>query len=362
MKKLSQPTLKPMYSQTRSTVGKNAGILLGDAVYWHPSDLRNGHMVILGTSGSGKTQTLKAIAHSLPNLFSQIKIILIDFHGDLNLPGEVCYPLNAESTYGLNPLKLDLDPKGGGCDLQAIAVAAILRKSLSMGTNQEGLAINVLTQCYAKRGIIQEDPRSWLLEPPTFAEFQSELESRVENGCRESQKLLLKLAATFKYGIFSRTQPSPTSQITRFDLSALAKVPGLSAIAAETLLKQLLDSHKLEGEIQGKSPRTYVFLDEVKEIKSSMTLARITAEARKFGLNAVVASQRDADISDEVLANSSTKIVLAVDQVEVNRVARRFRFAVDLVADLQPLEALARLDHQGHKLKIQPFYQRVLNS
>jgi type IV secretory pathway VirB4 component len=359
MKKLPQATLKPRDSSVKLKLPTNVGILLGDDVFWNPLELRNGHMVILGTSGSGKTQTLKAIAHELPKLFSDIRIIIADFHGDLSLPGEVCYPLDAESPYGLNPLKLDLDPKGGGCDLQAIAVAAILKKSLSMGTNQEGLAINVLTRCYEKCGIVQSDHLSWKKEPPTFADFQVELQSRVEDGCKESEKLLLKLAATFKYGIFSKVQPSLDSQIIRFDLSALAKVPGLSAIAAETLLKQLLDSHKLLGEIEGKVPRSYVFLDEVKEIKGSKTLTRITAEARKFGLGAVVASQRDADISDEVLANSSTKIVLAVDQVEVNRVAKRFRFAVNLVADLNPLEALARLDNDGHRLKIKPFYQRV---
>jgi len=359
MKKLPQATLKPRDLSTKLALPTNTGILLGDGVFWNPLELRNGHMVILGTSGSGKTQTLKAIAHELPKLFPDVKIIIADFHGDLSLPEEVCYPLDAESPYGLNPLKLDLDPKGGGCDLQAIAVAAILKKSLSMGTNQEGLAINVLTRCYEKCGIVQSDRLSWKKEPPTFADFQMELESRVEDGCKESEKLLLKLAATFKYGIFSKAQPSLDSQIIRFDLSALAKVPGLSAIAAETLLKQLLDSHKLLGEIEGKVPRSYVFLDEVKEIKGSKTLTRITAEARKFGLGAVVASQRDADISDEVLANSSTKIVLAVDQVEVNRVAKRFRFAVNLVADLNPLEALARLDNDGHRLKIKPFYQRV---
>ena len=144
MRNLPKATLKPVNNFIKSTSTDQQGILLGDDIYWNPLELRNGHMVILGTSGSGKTQTLKAIAHELPSLFSDVKIIIADFHGDLVYLRRVCYPLDAESPYGLNPLKLDLDPKGGGCDLQAIAVAAILKKSLSMGTNQEGLAINVL--------------------------------------------------------------------------------------------------------------------------------------------------------------------------------------------------------------------------
>ncbi|AUB43119.1 Archaeal DNA helicase HerA or a related bacterial ATPase, containings HAS-barrel and ATPase domains (plasmid) [Nostoc flagelliforme CCNUN1] len=67
----------------------------------------------------------------------------------------------------------------------------------------------------------------------------------------------------------------------------------------------------------------------------------------------------DSDISNTVLANSSTKMVLGVDQVEVTKVARRFRFAVNLIANLQPLEALIRMDNEGFHTKIKPFYQRV---
>ena len=32
----------------------HSGIFLGDKCYWNPATLRNGHAVVLGTSGSGK--------------------------------------------------------------------------------------------------------------------------------------------------------------------------------------------------------------------------------------------------------------------------------------------------------------------
>ncbi|MCC5611537.1 hypothetical protein LC612_33555, partial [Nostoc sp. CHAB 5834] len=63
--------------------------------------------------------------------------------------------------------------------------------------------------------------------------------------------------------------------------------------------------------------------------------------------------------SNTVLANSSTKVVLAVDQVEAAKVARRFRFALGLVTNLQPLEALIRMDNDGFHTKIKPYYERV---
>lgn len=358
-KPLPPQTLKPNQTKKTGTESVTDGILLGDKLYWNPTKLPNGHIAIIGASGSGKTQTLKSIAYEIPRFISSVRCITLDFHGDQELPGEVCYPLNMESPYGINPLVVDLDTKGGGPGLQAIAVAAILKKALTMGVNQEGLSIDILTTCYKQRGILQDNPLTWTLEPPTFADVRDEINSRIKSGCKESQKLSLKLAALFEYGIFTKPQPSLSSQIIRFDLSALGKVPGLSAIAAESLIKQVMDSHRIMGEIEGKIPRSYIFIDEAKEVKSSRSLNILLADGRKYGLCAVVASQRDAEISDEVIANTASKIVLAVDQTEVKRVSKRFRFAEGLVSQLQPLEALVRMGSVGERCKIKPFYERI---
>ena len=120
-----------------------------------------------------------------------------------------------------------------------------------------------------------------------------------------------------------------------------------------------MDSHRLAGEISDKVPKTYIFLDECKEVKGSRAVDLVLADGRKFGLNAVLASQRDAHISDNVIANSSSKVVLAVDQTEVSRVAKRFRFAENLVAQLQPLEALVRMGTEGKRCRVKPYYERI---
>jgi len=360
-KPLPTPVLKPSQGKNASPIpGSSIGIVLGENITWNPTSLPNGHVVLIGGSGSGKTQTLKSLAYELPKLFPTVKIITIDFHGDQELPSEICYPLDMESPYGINPLTIDLDTKGGGPALQAIAVAVALKKAFVMGANQEGLLISILERCYALRGISQDDPTTWTLKPPTFADLEEEIESRIEDGCKESQKLALKLAATFQYGIFSKAQPPLTKHpITRFDLSALGKVPGLSAIATESIVKQLMDSHRLAGETSDRIPRTYIFIDEAKEIRGSKSFDLVLADGRKYGLCGVAASQRDAHISDNVIANSATKIVLGVDQTEVAKVSKRFRFAADLVANLAPLEALVRMGTAGHRCKIKPFYERV---
>lgn len=130
---LPNAVLKP--DKRESTVNVSSGITLGSNCFWNPDSLPNGHVVAIGASGSGKTQTLKALAYELPKLYPQVQIVLIDFHGDQNLPGEICYPLNMESPHGINPLMIDLDTKGGGPALQTIAVAAVMKRALVMGPN-----------------------------------------------------------------------------------------------------------------------------------------------------------------------------------------------------------------------------------
>ncbi|PPS41918.1 ATP-binding protein [Chroococcidiopsis sp. TS-821] len=358
-KPLPEPVLKVVrHAPTASPTVTSSGIQLGENIYWNPELLPNAHIAIIGASGSGKTQTLKAIAYEASKVFS-LQIFIVDFHGDQQLEGEVCYHLDMESPHGINPLTIDKDTKGGGPALQAIAVAAILKKALSMGPNQEGLVIEVLNSCYTARGIVQSDPKSWEQEPPTFAELKAEVEQRIEEGCKESQKLLLKLAATFQYGIFNRPQPPLNAPIIRFDLSALGKVPGLGAIAAESLAKQLMDSHRLHGEIEGKIPRTFLFIDEAKEMSKSLMCDRITADGRKYGLALVLASQSERHMSSDVIGNSATKIVLPVDQAEVKSIAKKFRFAEERVARLSPLQALCRFGKDAMEVDIVPYFQRL---
>jgi TraM recognition site of TraD and TraG len=334
------------------------GILLGDNCYWYPDRLPNGHIVAIGASGSGKTQTLKAIAYSLRQTYPDIQVLIIDFHGDQEIIGETCYPLHMASPHGINPLIVNLDPEGGGPSLQAIAVAATLKKSLRLGPNQEGLVLDLLKDCYESRGITQSNPASWREEPPNFADLEMAIEDRIANdGCKESGKLKLKLAATFQYGIFSREQPDFTAKHSRLDLSKLP--PEIGAIAAESLAWQLMNRHRLQGESEGKLPQTYLFVDEAKELKHSPACDRIIADGRKYGLSLVLASQSERHLSADIIGNSSTKIVLPVDSCEVKKVASKFRFAENKLARLTELTALCRFGKNAEEVKILPYYQRV---
>ena len=341
--------------QTAIASQPKAGILLGENCYWNPETLANPHGAIIGSSGSGKTQTLKAIAYSILKQY-QSKLIIIDFHGDQEMPGETCYRLNMTSDIGINPLVINLDREGGGPNLQAISVAMMLKKTLLLGPNQQGTILEIIKKCYSDRGIIQDDSQSWTKEPPNFNELEEEIECRTDDNCKESARLKLKLAATFQYGIFSRPQPELSPKHIRIDLSKLP--PELAAIAADSLANQLMNSHRLLGESASRIPRTILFIDEAKEMANSKACDRITADGGKYGLGLWVATQRCQHLTPEVLSNTITKIVLPVDASEILNTSKKFRFSPDLIAKLQPLESLVRFGTDTAKCSIFPYYKR----
>ncbi|MDJ0725221.1 MAG: type IV secretion system DNA-binding domain-containing protein [Prochloraceae cyanobacterium] len=335
------------------------GVRIGFNTIWNPEKLPNGHLVAIGGSGSGKTQTLKAIAYDITNKYADTKVILIDFHGDQEIKGETYYPLNMASNHGINPLAINKDPEGGGVNLQAILVATTLKNSLKLGVNQEGLILEIISECYDRKGIIQSDISTWDKQPPNFSDIRTEIDKRIEAGCKESQKLKLKLAATFQYGVFSKPQPDLSAKLIRIDMHKLP--PEIASIAAESLASQLMNKHRLMGEAKSKMPRTYLFIDEAKEMpkKPGSACDRILADGRKYGLAMVLASQSERHLSKDVIGNSSTKIVLPVDQTEVKKVASKFRFGESKVAELEPLTALCRFGKEAKFVRIIPYYQRV---
>jgi len=188
---------------------------------------------------------------------------VIDFHGDQQLPGEICYPLNMESPHGINPLMVDLDTRAGTGTTNNCCRCR--DEAGHDGTNQEGLLISVLENCYSSKGITQADAKPGLRHR-LLLDVRKEVESRIEDGCK-TVKLALKLAATFQYGIFDR--PQPPNQLRLFALICQPwEGSRIGSIKAESLTKHLMDSSPTDGS-QWQGSQNYLFIDEAKEIKAS---------------------------------------------------------------------------------------------
>src|SRR5262245_66254625 len=86
-KPLPPPVLQPIEASTDHFT-MDGGIELADGVYWNPEELPNAHVVAIGASGSGKTQTLKDMAYELSRTYTDARVIVVDFHCAQETAGE----------------------------------------------------------------------------------------------------------------------------------------------------------------------------------------------------------------------------------------------------------------------------------
>lgn len=135
-----------------------------ELVSWDSEKLINGHALLIGMSGAGKTYTLKRmLAGMQAQSEGRTRFHVFDVHGDISIRGasEVMF---AELTpYGLNPLRVNPDPYFGGVRkcIQNFIKTINKASSSPLGVKQEAVIRNVLTDVYRAHGFNPDDPRTW---------------------------------------------------------------------------------------------------------------------------------------------------------------------------------------------------------
>lgn len=130
-------------------------------VSWIPDRTINGHGLIVGSSGVGKTHRLRLMATHLANEY-RARVIIIDVHGDINIPGEHRVHFTESSKYGLNPLKINPDPNSGGVRRRIRTFLSMLKRtSVALGVRQEAALTRLLEDLYARNGFDPKDYRTW---------------------------------------------------------------------------------------------------------------------------------------------------------------------------------------------------------
>lgn len=291
-------------------------------VVWLPGRQSNGFMLVLGASGSGKTETLKTVGASIDRF--GVPLLVFDFHGDVRIPGvkDVLLSSGTSSTHGLNPMELDgaCAKESGLYDQRGALREMIQRACPALGHKQANALREAIERVYIQAGILDNDPTTWGAMPPSFADLIREIE---DDGLRAGA------AELFGHPIFSRQQHLSVDDLlarsTRLDLSKLSD--GVRFIATETLLQRIFRNLRLRGPIPVNPAddherfRLYVVIDEAKILaaggdKARNILNELFTEARKFGLGMVLASQMAEHFSSEVRANASTWLVLKPQAME----------------------------------------------
>lgn len=297
----------------------------GAPVIWQPGVQSNGFMLILGASGSGKTETLKVIGGAIHKY--GVPVLVLDFHGDVELKGVPTTLLSsgAASQHGLNPLELDLESaqETGLYDQRAALREMIMRAVPALGHRQADILHEALGEAYHRAGIVDSDPASWRHQPPGFTDLFAVLADMSADGKRNAEGVIAGVRDLFGHPIFNRAERLGIEALlkasTRIDMSKLPD--GVRFIATETLLRRIFRALRMRGPIpvnpidDSERFRLFIMIDEAKILslggnRERNILSDLFTEARKFGLGMVLASQMAEHFSEEVRSNAASWIVL----------------------------------------------------
>lgn len=128
--------------------------------------LINGHVFIVGKSGTGKTYLLRDMIKQLSaQTQGRLRVHVFDVHGDIEIDGASTVRFSEATPYGFNPLIINPDPDFGGVRKRVQSfIAALKRTGYGPGTRQEAALRNLLIDLYAANGFYEDQPNSWRLD------------------------------------------------------------------------------------------------------------------------------------------------------------------------------------------------------
>lgn len=340
-------------------------------VTWKPEAEDNAFVLVLGGSGSGKTELVRVLA---ARSTLSVPVIVLDFHGDLvGLPIPGYSAGRAAGSVAINPLTLaSQDLEAGGPRPQAEAVVdAVRRAAPGFGRVQEVTLRDSLMQSYKAAGVT-EDPATWGNPAPRLSQVRDRLGTTLRDPDRKADArslsgVLAAIDVAFSDAAFSGEGELPLAGLLRhggrFDLSHLSRPAKI--LAADTLLRQIFEKLRSAGVATGEARyRVLVIVDEASLLRGAAILDELFKEARKYGLAMVLASQEAADFSESVRSNAATRIVLKTHSAKEATANSRELSGVK-PADILALEGRGDgylRDHLGtRRIQVAPF-QTVVES
>ncbi len=338
----------------------------GRQVNWSPGRLNNGHMIILGGSGAGKTETIRCIAGDLAA--QAMPVVLIDFHGDMAASsGDIrTYKIREGGQYYFNPLELDpaideITPLRATSDF----VDAISINFPTLGIQQRRKIKNIIKDCYRMSGITG-NTETW----KRVLDFD-DIEGEIMN-C-EDEAIPAYLEDIFDYKLFSGEEKIsiPTilaGGITHINLNALPE--NLRYLFADLFLRRIYYTLQAMGEIpRGTADerakfRLFVIVDEAKLLVSQKSgsktsikavLNKYATEMRKFGVSLILASQLIAHFNEEILANIAVKFCMrAENKKQAQENAKFFEVSEKDLLNFQPGEGILIIGSEKMNVRIVP--------
>jgi hypothetical protein len=342
----------------------------GRKVFWAPGTLNNGHCILIGGSGAGKTETLRCIARELEQ--AGYPVLMIDFHGDMAFPSPrlATYRIREGGEYFFNPLELDpafteITPLRATSDF----VDAISINFPTLGIQQRRAIKGILKDSYQRAGITL-DPKTWV-HTLDFDAVQDQILA-----C-EDETIPAYLEDIFDYRLFAGHHKLGIADvlregITHMNLNALPE--NLRYLFADLFLRRLFYSLQAMGEIPRDTAqdrarfRIFVIVDEAKLLVSQKSgqkqaikavLNKYATEMRKFGVGLILASQLISHFNDEILANIAVKFCMRTEnKKQAQENSRFFEVGETDLMNLSPGEGILSIGSEKLNIRVLPLSAR----
>jgi DNA phosphorothioation-dependent restriction protein DptH len=378
------PPGAPFYD-LRLPLGKNADN--GKEVYWDPigttpKKLTNQHVLIVGKSGAGKTQTASAFLWELTK--ARVPFIIFDFQGEYisgkltNAEGKSFLEctgakvLDAADGINVNPLEIPLDPHSGKKQNYVkvvYQVANSLAKIFGLGEIQHAILRDAINQAFVAAGFVPNIKETWQRPAPNFSAVWTILKHMEEEIGGNVRNLNLRVQPLFETGVFlENTDPRGFEAILEethvLRLSNLATPELMVAVSRFAL-------QKLYADMLAKGPtnemRVFAVVDEAHKLSYEETLTELIREARKYGVGILLASQSVKDFDRVVFDMVGTKIALQLEGDDAKVMAENLGLvdkrdrdiARQFILNQAPHVALVRSNHFEPYIQAEltPFYK-----
>ncbi|WP_417385610.1 protein kinase domain-containing protein [Gimesia sp.] len=344
-------------------LGKNC--VTGQEVYWNPQTkkprrLTNQHLLVVGKSGSGKSETTKALIWELDRL--GVPSIILDYQGEYAFGefAEAVEPQKFDVMDGLpvNPFELPFDPIANRKrpPIEMIFGLADTLNTVFSGSGdiQLGILREAIEACYVQAGFDFHDPATWELEPPTLEMLEAVLDHMAQDHGTQVRNLQIRLQPLFKSGIFKQQNAGYSFDELFQRTSVILMTSGIKDLmlaASRFILEKVYSTMLMQGVT--KQLRVMVVIDEAHKLCGDETIISLVKEARKYGLGLILSSQETRDFHGSVFANTGTLIALGLEDADATVMAKHLGLtdkkhqtsAKELILSQSSGQALVRSQH-----------------
>jgi len=324
----------------------------GDNLIWKGSLKGSPHIFILGSTGAGKSTTVRRLLCELAR--QKLPSLIIDFHGDFVKADDSFVkkfnPMIIDAAEGLpfSPLEVIAadETKSQNLLTNSFEVAEIIGYVCELGEIQRDLVYEAIRDVYQITEI--ESFNKGEVKPPALNDVFERLKHLEQEHRSGVKNTVARCRPLFEFGLFRE----PNAPIRFQELIHHPTVIALNHLSMEVLqlaagafiLRRLYKEMFLWGE--SDKLRLMVILDEAHRLAKDISLPKLMKEGRKFGIGVVVASQGVRDFHAAVFENAGTKLLFRTNYPDSKKAAQLLRARENLGELSKRLENL----QVGHAL------------